>query len=171
MNYRFFHNTLTVGQGEKLALYTDSNVIVKDVSSLKLSGAATEVFVTSGSSSVYTGADVVDNGGNYCVGAMSVADAENGGKSTIFVMPSIYLTANDATVATGYANRDFLYVMLEDAFGASSVPHGCNVVYASTNMLENLTMGTARTITALLLSIPAVIAVIGAVVVVRRKNR
>ena len=164
-------NSVCADFGEKLALYTDSNVIVKDVSSLKLSGAATEVFVTSGSSSVYTGADVVDNGGNYCVGAMSVADAENGEKSTIFVMPSIYLTANDATVATGYANRDFLYVMLEDAFGASSVPHGCNVVYASTNMLENLTMGTARTITALLLSIPAVIAVIGAVVVVRRKNR
>jgi hypothetical protein len=157
--------------GDKVSLYTDSNVIVKDVAALKLSGSATEVFVTSESSAVYTGSESVNGDGKYCVGAVSVQNTENDGKSTIFVMPSIYLTANDAVVTTGYANRDFIYVMFEDIFGASSVPHGCNMLYTSTNMLENLTMGTARTITALLLSIPAVLAVIGSIVVVRRKNR
>ena len=157
--------------GEKMAQYTDSSVIVKDVAMLELSGSATEIFVTSGSSSIYTGSEVVNSDGGYCVGAVSVSDADDGKKSTIFVVPSIYLTANDAVVTTGYANRDFLYVMIEDLFGANSVPHGCNTVYTVTSMLENLTMGTARTITALLLAIPAVIAVIGAVVVIRRKNR
>ena len=157
--------------GEQMSKYTDSNVIIKDVAALELSGNAKEIFVTSASSSTYTGADVADSDGGYCVAAVSVNEEDGGKESTIFVVPSIYLTANDAVVTTGYANRDFLYVMLEQLFGSYPAPNGCNMVYTSTGMLENLTMGTARTITALLLSIPAVIAVVGAVVIVRRKNR
>jgi hypothetical protein len=51
------------------------------------------------------------------------------------------------------------------------MPYGTNSIVYDDSVLENLTMGTAKTITALLLAIPCVIAVAGAVVLIRRKNR
>jgi hypothetical protein len=64
-----------------------------------------------------------------------------------------------------------LYSLFENLFGKKGMPYGCSVVRADTSILENLTMGTARIYTALILAVPAALAIIGAVVVVKRKNR
>ena len=88
----------------------------------------------------------------------------------MFVTSSIYLTSTDALVAKGYSNRVFVYSLIEKVFtSGTSVPYGCNTVYYNTEVLENLTMGRARLYTALIMAVPAALAVVGAVVVTRRK--
>ena len=51
------------------------------------------------------------------------------------------------------------------------MPHGCNFVTYVSDEVQNLTMGAAKIYTALLLAIPCVLAIVGAVVLIRRKNR
>jgi hypothetical protein len=149
---------------------TDASVIVRNASPLSLSGNAEALLVSSSSSVCEAGGAVVSSTGKYTVAAYSETENE-GVKSTVFVIPSVYLSASDALVSRGYSNKDFTYALFEELFGAEELPYGCRAIVYDTNTLENLTMGTARIITALLLSIPAVIAVAGAVVVTRRKNR
>ena len=60
---------------------------------------------------------------------------------------------------------------MEEVFGATDLPYGCKTVYYDTEKLNDLTMGTARVYTAFILAIPAALAVFGAVVILRRKNR
>ena len=71
-----------------------------------------------------------------------------------------------------FANRNFVYSVLDNVFGREGVPYGCHTTLFYTNgMLENLTMQGARIYTVILMAIPAVIAIVGAVIVIRRKNR
>ena len=86
-------------------------------------------------------------------------------------IPSVFIAAADAMVTNGYSNKDFLYSVFDVYYGMGDMPYGCNSVVYDTEMLENLTMGTVRWYTAAIFAIPAVIAVVGAVVIVRRKNR
>jgi len=51
------------------------------------------------------------------------------------------------------------------------MPYGCNSIIFEEGVIENLTSGKAKLITAVIMAIPAVIAVVGAVVIIRRKNR
>jgi hypothetical protein len=51
------------------------------------------------------------------------------------------------------------------------MPYGCRSVIYNEQILENLTMGEARTYTAFILAIPVIIAIVGAVILIRRKNR
>ena len=51
------------------------------------------------------------------------------------------------------------------------MPYGCKPIFYDSQILENLTMGTAGVYTAAVMLIPVAIAVIGTVVIVRRKNR
>lgn len=148
-------------------------VIIKESAALKIVNdkIARPILVSSAASSIYEGENRVNGDGGYCVAALSSFDTENGEKSNVFVVPSVYITANDALEKKGYANRDFLYSVFDNAFGMSDVPYGCAPVYRRDAVLENLTMRMARTYTALILSIPALIAVGGAVVVIKRKNR
>ena len=85
--------------------------------------------------------------------------------------PTIYFAASDALTATNYSNKDFLYSLFEDFYGAEGMPYGCKPVFYDSQILENLTMGTARVYTAVIMLIPVAIAVVGAVVIIRRKNR
>ena len=88
----------------------------------------------------------------------------------IFI-PSVYIAAADAIITNGYSNKDFLYSVFDEYFEAGEMPYGCNSVVTATGLLENLTMGTIRIYTALIMAVPAALAVVGAVVIVRRKNR
>lgn len=155
---------------DKVDEYSDGKVIVRECAALNISGGAEAIFKTSSSSATYAGGERTDKSGSYCVGAIAKTSGQYG-EGNIFVIPSIYLTANDALTTSGYANRDFVYAMFDQVYGADFVPYGCAPVYIDTGALENLTMKTARIYTVLLLSIPVVIAAVGAVIVIRRKNR
>ncbi len=154
-------------------LHNDGGVIIREAAALNLNSklGASPILVSSGASAVYEGKDRVDNKGNYCVGAASSFITEKGNESNIFVLPSIYISANDALAKKGYSNRDFLYSVFDNLFGMENVPYGCTPVYRRDSVLENLTMKLAKIYTAVILSIPAILAVGGAIVVTKRKNR
>ena len=51
------------------------------------------------------------------------------------------------------------------------MPYGANSIVYDNQVLEGLTMGTANTLTIALVAIPSVLALVGAVTLIRRKNR
>ncbi len=155
---------------EKLKEYEAEGIIISHSASLKLEGGASPLLVTSGSSSTYAGDKQTDKSGNYCIAATaSYPNEENSGN--ILVVPSIYMTANDALYSSGYANREFLYAVTEEIFGVENVPIGCGIIHFNSGVLQNLTAKSMRVYTVLIFTIPAALAVLGTVVVVRRKNR
>lgn len=164
-------NALSQSIKQNVEKYNDSSVIVKYCSALELSGIAKPLLLSSGSSSVYAGKDEVGSSGNYCIGAVASTESNDGKVGNIFVMPSISLTSNNTLLTDGYANRDFVYSLLEKTYGAENLPYGCSIFYLDTGTLQNLTNRAARIYTVALLAIPVAIAVCGAVVVTRRKNR
>ena len=153
--------------------YNDGGVLIREAAALNLNSklGASPVLVSSGAAAVYEGKDKVDSKGDYCVGAVSSFVTDKGKESNIFVLPSIYISANDALAKKGYSNRDFLYSVFDNLFGMKDVPYGCTPVYRRDSVLENLTMKSAKIYTAVILSIPAMLAVGGAVVITKRKNR
>ena len=157
---------------EILEEYESGKVVLRECAALELSAGAEALFKTSSSSSVYASGEKVSSTGNYCVGAMSATKNNDGTKNgNIVVIPTIYLTANDALTTSGYANRDFLYAMFDCIFGLDSLPYGCSPVYVNNETLENLTMKTARIYTFFILMVPAIVAACGIVIVTRRKHR
>jgi len=156
---------------KKTESFSDGRVIVRECSALELSGNAKPLLISSGSSVTEAGGATVDESGKYTVAAYCEAVSEDGVSSRIFVIPSIYLSVSDALVSRGYSNKDFVYAVLEELFGSETPPYGCRALLYDTQTLENLTMGTAKTYTALLMLIPAAIAVTGAIILIRRKNR
>ena len=81
------------------------------------------------------------------------------------------MTVSDALNASRYSNRDFFYATFEHLYGAEGMPYGCKAVMYSNSTLENLTMGAARLYTIIAMSIPLAIALVGTVIIVRRRNR
>lgn len=157
---------------QKMAeLMGEKRVILRDVAPLKLSGEAKPLLVTSDSSECYANGRVTDSEGGYSVAAYSKLVSETGKTAELFFIPSVFLTATDAMVTNGYGNKDFVYSLFEVLYGVGDMPYGTNSIVYDSGVLENLTMGTAKTITAILLAIPMVLAVVGAVVLIRRKNR
>lgn len=156
---------------EKLDKHGSSKVRLKECAALILSGNAEPLLKSSASAELYSGGKKTDGSGNYAMSAVSFTDNENGTRSSVFVVPSVYLTSSDVVVTSSYANRDFVYSVIDRVFGAGAVPYGCNTVYRDSGMLENLTMGTARIYATLIFMIPAAITVVGAVIIIRRKNK
>ncbi len=151
--------------------YSDGRVIVREASALELSGAAQPLLISSAASTLSASGNTVSASGSYCVGAYSSLDEENGKSSKVFVVPSIYLAAADALVSNGYSNKDFVYSLLEELYGASGMPYGTNQVVFDDATLQNLTMGAAKLYTALTMVIPAALVVVCVVITVRRRNR
>ncbi len=149
----------------------DGKIILRDTSALKLSGNAKPVLVSSDSARLDAGGSTVSDEGGYTVAAATEYKTEDGETTKIFVVPSVYLAVSDSLITNGYSNKDFIYSIFDVFFGAENMPYGCNAVVYSSQILENLTMGTARLYTALVMAVPAVIAAVGAVVIIRRKNR
>lgn len=146
-------------------------VIIRNVAPLELSGSATPLLLSSPSSVAEAGGETVDSAGSYVIAAYSTRDNQLREDAKMFFVPSIYLTAADAMITNGYSNKDFLYSLFDVYFEKGEMPYGCNSLIFDSGILENLTMGTARWLTAALIAIPVLIAAVGTVVIVRRKNR
>ena len=148
-----------------------SNVARLKLSAENARSATVDPILVSGSSSAtYAGGDMTDGSGNYTVAAAAtktVGDKE----ATLFVLPTAYITATDAFISESYSNKDFLFSVFEVLFDSITAPYGCNQLLYDTQILENLTMGRARLYTALILAIPVTLAVVGTVILVKRKNR
>ncbi len=172
--YTFVANYADNDVGDKLAGKTDAyvsdDVVMKNASEITLTGSAKPVLVASGSASTVANGQKVDGKGGYCVAALS--ERVFGTKTArIFLASGVYLTASDAVVSDSYANRNFVYALFDSYFGASVAPYGCAVVPYDTGILEDLTMGTARVYTALIMALPVVLTVVAVVINKRRKNR
>ena len=145
----------------------DKRVILRNCAPIALSGNAEPMLVTSEHAVAYSGEDVYNRDGNYAVAAHAVAD--NG--SRLFFMPSVFFTAADAMVSAGYSNKDFLLSLADEYYGMGDMPYGCRSVYYDSSTLENITMSSVRVYVAVALAIPAVLAVFGTAVIIRRRNR
>lgn len=151
---------------------SDGNVIFRDVCALNLTGNAHPLLLSSSTSVLEAGGKTVSTGGGYCVAAYSEGEANfEGERGRVMLIPTIYATVSDALVSNGYSNKEFIFAALEELFGAEGIPYGCKPVLYESTTLENLTIGTARLYLVLILAVPAAIAVTGAVITVRRKNR
>lgn len=151
--------------------YGDASVIIRSCAALTLGEGAEALLVASDSAQTYAGAQRTDTSGGYCLAAVATHTSAEGNVGNIFVVPSIYLTATDSLVSGGYSNRSFIYSVMENVFGSDELPYGCKTVYYDADVLDGLTMGTARIYTAVIMAIPAVLAAVGAVIVIRRRNR
>lgn len=147
------------------------NIILSYVSSMLLSGSARPLLVTSDSAVAEAAGQTVSEAGTHVIAGYSESERESGEVASVVVVPSVYLTASDAIVTNGYANKDFIYALCETFYECDSMVYGTNSYVYDDAVLENLTMGTARIYTAIAVAIPVIIAAAGAVIVIRRKNR
>ena len=151
---------------QRVDFFTDGGVIIREASALELSEGAKPLLISSSASVCEADGKTTSTGGKYCVAAYNDI-----GEGRVMVVPSIYISVADALITNGYANKEFLFASFEYLFGAKGMPYGCRAVLYDTQTLENLTMGTARLYTAIILAIPTAIAVVGSVIIIRRKNR
>ncbi len=157
--------------GENMDKYSNNDVVIREAGALTLSGTAEALLTSSGSAVCENGGVVTKTGGTFPVAAYNTVPASDGEKGTVFVISSIYMTVSDALVTNGYSNKDFIYSLFDRLYGAENMPYGCQSILYDSSVLENLTMSTANLYTAIVLAVPAIIAILGAVVVIRRKNR
>ena len=158
---------------DKVQQHGSDRVLMSEVTALELDSTlgAAPLLVSGSSSSTHAGGEQTDSRGGYTVAAYSRRAEKDGKESTVFVVPTAYIAASDAFISESYSNKDFIYSVLEVLFDSNPTPRGCTTVTYRTSIIENLTMGRAKTYTALILAIPALLAVIGAVTIIRRKNR
>ena len=108
--------------------------------------------------------------GRYTVAAVSTTTEEGGAESRIFVAPTALLTNGDLLVS-GYANKGFLYALLEEAFGSNVGIYGTKSIDFTYGVVENLTQRDSIIYTIILVALPVAVAAVGAVIIIRRKNR
>ena len=166
----------SVGAGNVKALatgYTNGGVLLASTGALKLDSSlgAYPLLTSSASSTLSAAGKVIDSDGSYAVASYTERKNDNGTYAKVVVVPTIYLTAQDALISEGYTNTDFLYSVFYAIFSAKSAPLGCTTITYNTTVLENLTMKNARTYTALVMAIPLALSVVGTVIIVRRRNR
>lgn len=160
--------------GDKMVEYGASGeVLLSSVVRLKLDRdkGAQPLLVSGNSSTTHRGEERTDNEGGYAVAAYSERTEKTGKTSTVFVLPTAYITATDAFLSENYSNKDFLYSTLEVLFDSHSAPRGCNQINYIGERLEGMTMGRARLYTAIILMLPTALAVVGIITIIRRKNR
>ena len=155
---------------DRVSEFSDGDVIIREVSALELSLGAKPILISSSSSVCEADGKTVATGGGYTVAAYNEFETENG-KGTVFVIPSIYLAVSDSLITNGYSNKDFLFSLFENVYGAEDLPYGCRSILYDTTTLENLTMGAAKTYLFFIMLIPVGVAITGAVVLIKRKNR
>jgi len=151
--------------------YSDGGVVIRDAAALELSGGAKPLLVASASAKIFAHGKEHGSLGGYAVAAYADIENEDGEDGRVVVVPSIYLTATSSIITNGYANRDFVLSVFERVYARELLPYGVSVITLNTTLLEGLTMNMANVYTALILSVPAVIAAVGAVILIRRKNR
>ena len=154
----------------KTETVSDGGIILSSVAALQLSGEAKPLLYSSSSSVLYADGSIVDSEGDYCISAYTEKDFD-GKRGTLFVIPSVYLAVSDTLVSREYSNKEFLYALFDEFYGAEDMPYGCRAVLIDTTTLENLKLGTAKIYTAMIMAIPMIFAVAGAIVVIKRKHR
>ena len=165
-------NTVATAIADSVKKYNDGSVIVRFAGALLLDKGAMPLVEASESAELMKGTESVESEGGYAVAAYNKLTLEGGTKeATVFVTSSLYLTVTSAVITNGYSNRDFTYAVFEHLFGREGLPYGCTSSVYDNQTLENLSLGTTRLYTVLALIPPVLIAVAGAVVVIRRKNR
>jgi hypothetical protein len=167
----YANNELASAIDAKVSEFSNGSVIIREVSALELTGNAKPLLVSSSASVLEAHGKTMDTAGSYAIAAYSDTVLESGERAKLFVVPSIYLAVSDALVSRGYSNKDFVYALLEKYFESGSAPYGCNDVLYETDTLENLTMRSARIYTAVIMLVPAILAAVGTVIVVRRRHR
>lgn len=155
---------------EKTESVSDGGIILSTVSALEISGDAKPLLYSSSSAELYANGEPVNSDGTYCISAYSERDVESG-KATVFVIPSVYLAVSDTLVSRGYSNKEFLYALFDEFYGAENMPYGCRAILLDTTTLENLKLGTAKIYTAIIMAVPVAIAIVGAVIIIKRKHR
>lgn len=151
--------------------YSDGSVILGDATALELSGDAQPLLVSTSGAQLFAFGSMTDSKGGYTLSAYSTVTGKDGTVGRIVVIPTAQMATTAALVTNGYANRDFLYSLFDYVYKAEPLPYGSSLISFDTTVLEGLTMGTANVYTAMLLAIPALVAVLGAVILIRRKNR
>ncbi len=151
--------------------YTDTRVLLSQAGRLKLDGNAEALLYSSASSRVlWEGAEVAA-GGSFPVAAYSYRDEGEGATSEIVVLPTVLIANGDIMISEGYSNKGFLYSLLEEVYGANTAIYGTKSVIYDSGAIENLTRSGATVYTVILFAIPFAIAIVGAIVVIRRKRR
>lgn len=152
--------------------YNTGRVIAKYLGALHLTGTAEPLLVSSSSAVCQFGETVTRDDGNFAVAAYNKFSYDGATeKATVFVCSSIYLTVSSALVTNGYSNRDFVFAVFDELFGLEGLPYGTESVVYDSGTLENLTMSTANLYTFIAFLVPMGIAILGVVIIVRRKNR
>lgn len=165
-------NAVAKAIGDTVGRYNDGSVIVRFAGSILLDKGAMPLVEASESAEIMMGNESVESLGGYAVAAYNKLTLEGGTKeATVFLTSSLYLTVTSALITNGYSNRDFTYAVFEHLFDRDGMPYGCTSGVYDNQTLENLTLGATRLYTVLALIPPAVVAIAGAAVVIRRKNR
>ena len=151
--------------------FSDGGVIIREVAALDLSGSAKPLLTSSESAICETAGVVTRTEGSFTVAAYNEFKTTSGKTAKIAVVPSVYVAVADALVTNGYSNKDFLFSLFEELYGSVTPPYGCNAVLYQTSILENLTMGKAYMYTAIVMAVPALLAIGGTAVIIKRKNR
>ena len=156
----------------RVRTFCDGDVLLSRSAALELSGDAVPLLTSSASAALYAAGETVDTAGSYVLAACSVKTTEDK-QSSLFVVPSIYMTASDAMLSNTYVNKEFIYSIFEVLYGVDgAMPYGARAVaFSGGTLLENLTMLEARIFTVIAL-LPALAAtVVGIVILKKRKNR
>ena len=156
---------------ENVKGYTDGRVLLSQVARLNLSGNAEGLLYSSSTSRVLWEGDEVAAGGNFPVAAYSYRNEGEGAVSEIVVLPTVLVANGDIMISEGYSNKGFLYSLLEEVYGANNAIYGTKSVVYDSGALENLTQTGSTVYTVVLLAIPFALAIVGAIVVIRRKRR
>jgi len=167
----FAENEIADKIGSTVSKYSEGSVIVREAAKLELSKSAFPILISSPSSSLEADGERIDDEGSYPVAACAKIKNDNNKIASLCVVSSVYISVSDSLITNGYSNTDFMYSLFDNFYGQSGMPYGCNVVKYDTYILENLTMGKAKIYTALILTVPVAIAIAGAAVVIKRKNR
>ncbi len=156
---------------QKVRAVSDKDILMAQASVLDLTGTARPLLISSSSAVAEADGKTQDRAGEYPLVAYGTK-AYGTKQGTLIVSGSIYLTASDAMISDGYANRDFFFALFEVLAGKEGgTPYGCLPMMLTQNVMNGLTMKTARILTVCLLLIPVAVGVTGCVVLVRRKNR
>ena len=157
-----------------LAAFDDGAVMIGNAAELSLSDGASALLTTSRAGEVYASGERVDSSGRYAAAALATFEGtgEYRGKTgRLFVIAASSFSSSDLLNTDGYANKDMIYALFDSFFGSQTPPYGAAVLTVGSSTLEHLTMREARLYTALLLALPVALAICGAVLTLRRKNR
>ncbi len=155
---------------DKLVASDRGYVLTSKSGRLTLGGTAEPLLVTTPEAVAMRDGKTVERG-SFAVAAVAELTRESGESAAVFVLPSVLLTNADLLSANGYTNKEFMYSLFEEAFNSSLGIYGTNSVMFDAGIVENLTQRTSIVYTVILLLIPVAIAIFGAVMIIRRKNR